>query len=56
MFIVLLTSMVSASNHTECVLLSNKNCEIQPTLMNLHPNEYNQELHYPLAVKLDRCA
>ena len=28
----------------------------QPTLINLHPNEYNQELHYyPFAVKLDRC-
>ena len=29
---------------------------IQPTLINLHPNEYNQQLHYyPYAVKLDRC-
>ena len=29
---------------------------IQPTLINLHPNEYSQEFHYyPLAVKLDRC-
>ena len=29
---------------------------IQPTLINLHPNGYNQELHYyTLAVKLDRC-
>ena len=28
----------------------------QPTLMNLHPNEYSKELHcYPFAVKLDRC-
>ena len=28
----------------------------QPTLLNLHPNEYRQELHYyPFAVKLDRC-
>ena len=28
---------------------------IQPTLINLHPNEYNQEFHYyPFAVKLDR--
>ena len=25
-------------------------------LINLHPNEYSQELHcYPFAVKLDRC-
>ena len=31
-------------------------CKIQPALINLHPNEYNQELHYyPFAVKLDRC-
>ena len=30
---------------------------MQPTLINLHPNEYSQELHYyPFAVKLDRCA
>ena len=28
---------------------------MQPTLINLHPNEYNQELHYyPFAVKLDK--
>ena len=28
----------------------------QPTLINLHPNEYSQELHYyPFTVKLDRC-
>ena len=29
---------------------------IQPTLINLYPNEYNQQFHYyPFAVKLDRC-
>ena len=29
---------------------------IQPTLIKLHPNEYNQELHYyPFAVKSDKC-
>ena len=28
----------------------------QPTLINLHPNEYSQEFHYyPFAVRLDRC-
>ena len=28
----------------------------QPTLINLHPNEYSQEFHYyPFSVKLDRC-
>ena len=36
--------------------LSNQKCKIQPTLINLHPNEYNQELHYySFAAKLDRC-
>ena len=38
MFIVLLTSIINASNHTKYVLLSNQKCEIQPTLVNLHPN------------------
>ena len=29
---------------------------IQPTLINLYPNEYSQEFYYyPFAVKLDRC-
>ena len=29
---------------------------IPPALMNLHPNEYGQELYYyPFTVKLDRC-
>ena len=28
----------------------------QPIPINLHPSEYNQELHcYPFLVKLDRC-
>ena len=36
--------------------MSNQKCEIQPAIINLHPNEYSQELHYyPFAVKLDRC-
>ena len=56
-FIVLLTSIVNASNHTNCVSLSNQKCMTQPTLINLHLNEYSQEFHYyPFAVKLDRCA
>ena len=50
---VLLGSIVDASNHTKCMSLSNQKCEIQPTLINLHPNESSQELlHYPFAVKL----
>ena len=44
-FIVLLSSIVNASNHTKCVLSSNQKCEIQPTLINLHRNEYSQEFH-----------
>ena len=57
MFLVLLSSIVNALNHTKCVSLSNWKCEIQPTLINLHPNEYSQEFQYhPFAVKLDRGA
>ena len=56
-FIGLLTGLVNESNHTKCVLLSNQKCLTQPTLINLHPNEYDQEFHYyPFSVKLDRCA
>ena len=35
------TGIVSASTHAKCVLLSNQKCMIQPTLINLHPNEYS---------------
>ena len=56
-FIVLLAGIVNVSNYTKCVFLSNQKCEIQPTLINLHPSECNQELHYyPFVVKLDKCA
>ena len=56
MFIVLLTSIESASIHTKCISINNQKCEIQPALINLHPNKYSQELHYYLfAVKLDKC-
>ena len=37
-------------------MLSNQKYQIQPTFINLHINEYNQEYHYcPFEVKLDRC-
>ena len=50
-----LTGLVSASNHTKCVLVSNEKCEIQPTFVNLHPNEYSQTFHYyPFTIKLDK--
>ena len=54
-FIVLLINIVNVFNHTKCVSLSNQKCLIQPTLINLHPNEYYLEFHcYPFAIKLDR--
>ena len=56
-FIGLLTGIVSASNHTKWMSLSNRKCIAQPTLINLHPNKYSQEFHYyPFAVKLNSCA
>ena len=56
MFIRLLTGLVNRSNRTKCISLSNQKCMIQPTVITLHPNEYNQEFHYyPFVVKLDRC-
>ena len=44
-FAVLLTSIVNASNHTKCVFLNNQQCMTQPTLINLHHDEYIQGLH-----------
>ena len=41
MFIVLLTSVANVSNHTKCISWCNQKCKIQPTLINLHPNEYS---------------
>ena len=41
---------------TKCKFLKKQQCTIQPTLINLHPNEYDQRLrYYPFAVNLDRC-
>ena len=44
-FIGLLTGIVSASNHTKWVLLSNQKPIMQPSLINIHPNKYSQEVH-----------
>ena len=56
-FIGLLAGLVNWSNHTNCVSVSCQKCMIQPTLINLHPNEHNQEFCYnTFTVKLDRCA
>ena len=41
--IELLIGLVNGYNHTKCASLSNQKCMIQPTLINLHPNEYSQE-------------
>ena len=41
-FVGLLTGRVSASNIKKCVSLGSQKCMIQPTLINLHPNEYSQ--------------
>ena len=55
-FIGLLTGIVNGYNHTKFVSLINQKCQIQPTLINLHPNEYSQEYnYYQFAVKLDIC-
>ena len=56
-FIGSLTGLVNGTNHTKCVPLINKKCMIQPTLINLCPNEYSQGFYYyPFAIKLDRFA
>ena len=44
-FIGLFTSMVSASNDAKCVWLSNQKC-MTPTLINVHPNEYSEEIQF----------
>ena len=55
-YIGLLIGLVNGSNHTKFVSLSNQKRQIQPTLINIHPNECSQEFHYySFAVKLDRC-
>ena len=52
----LTNKIFTGSNHNPFILLTNQKCMIQPTLINLHPNEYIQEFHYyPFPVKLDRC-
>ena len=50
------SSIINASSHKNCVSLSTQKYKIQSTLINLHSNEYSQELHYyPYVIKLDRC-
>ena len=55
-FLKLSVNIVNASNQWKCVSLSNQKCGIQPTLINFHTNECNQEFHhYPFGIKLDIC-
>ena len=44
MFIRLITGLLNASNHTKWISLSNQKRMIQPSLINLHPNEYRFSL------------
>ena len=54
-FIGLLTDIVRTSNNKKWVLLNIQKYMIQPTLINLRPNEYSQEFHcFPFSFKLDR--
>ena len=54
-FIRLLARVVNVFNHTKCVSLSIQKCKIQPTLINLHPNEHTQVLHhFSFVLNLDR--
>ena len=47
MFIGLLSGVVvSASNYTKCMLLSNQKCMTYPTLINSNPNESSKEFQY----------
>ena len=39
---LLLSSVVSAANHTKCVSLSYQKRMTQPTLINLHPNKHSK--------------
>ena len=44
MCIVLLSSIVNASNHTKYISLSNQKWIFQRSDINWHPNEYSQDL------------
>ena len=38
MFVVLLSSILNASNDIKCISLNNERWKTQPTLINLHPS------------------
>ena len=48
--------MANVSDHTKCISSSNQLCMDGPTLININPNEFNQELsYYSFMVNSDRC-
>ena len=48
-FIGFLTSLaVNASNYTKCISLSDKKCEIQPTVISLYPVKNYTIIHLQL--------
>ena len=54
-FTGLITSIVNVSNNAKYVSLNNQKVTTQPSLINLHPNEYTEGLRYgPFAINLDR--
>ena len=54
LFILLLTSVVNASNHAKCISLNNQQYMTLTTFIKLYPNEYSQGLrYYPFAANLD---
>ena len=51
-----LSSIANTPDHLKCISFNNQQCMTQPTLINLHPNEYIDKLRdYPFPVNLDRC-
>ena len=51
-----LSSIDNPRDQVKCISLNNQQCMVQLTLVNLHPNKYNEGLRYfPFAVNLDRC-
>ena len=44
MFIGLTNGLVNTSNDANFISLSNQKCDIQPTLTNLHPNEFESRI------------
>ena len=51
-----LSSIANTPDHTKYISLNYQRCMTQPTLINLHANEYIEGLrYYQFAVNLERC-